>query len=252
MMTQVESNNLHLQQQLEDEQDARAELARELDLIQEFIRTAGHDLMTPITTLKTSLYLLQRKPDLATPDRLSMMEGQLARLSNMVGAMGLMARLDGKTELNFDETDVVAIIHEALRIVNDGAKSKNVALYATVSDNLPEVALHFEEFKRALVNLLDNAIRYTAENGEVGVNVFEMHGYLCVDVQDTGIGLSDDEIQHLFERFYRGDDAGHAGDLGAGMGLPIVKRIVDLHGGKVRVSSEYGEGSTFRIMLPLD
>lgn len=251
-MTQVEDKQLHLQQQLEDEQYARAELMRELDMMQEFIRTAGHDLKTPLTTLKTSLYLLQRKPELATPDRLSMMEGQLDRLSNMVGAMGLMARLDGKTELNFDETDVMTIVYEALRIVHDRANDKSLALNAVATDNLPQLALHFEEFKRAMVNLLDNAIRYTPENGEVTVNVFEMHGYLCVDINDTGIGLSDDELEHLFDRFYRGSDAGQSDDLGAGMGLPIVKRIVDLHGGKVRVSSEYGEGSTFRIMLPLD
>lgn len=254
MMTQMDNRNTDINDvlnALHHEQNARIELERELHLMHLFVRRAGHDLKTPITTLKTSLYLLQRKPDLATPERLNMMEAQLDRLSNLIDAMGLMARLEDLQDLTFDEDDIGTVITEAIWDVTENAKAREIVIVQDFADDLPRVAVNYGELKRALVNLLDNAIRYSQDDGAVFVRVFEMHGYLCVDVTDTGVGVAPEEINHLFERFYRGNDSSSRADLGAGMGLPIVQRIVELHSGKIRVMTQAGEGSTFRVMLPI-
>lgn len=251
MMNELDHIQDDLEQQLRQEEYARAELEREVELLHRFISAASHDLRNPISTLKTSLYLIQRKPELATDDRMAIMEGQLERLSHLVNAMSLMSRLDGKSQLAYDETDIMVVIHEALWVVDEMVKANNIQMSLETPQHIPQVSINFEEFKRALVNLLDNAIRYTAKGGNVTIKLSEMHGYLCVDVVDTGKGLSDTEVSHLFERFYRGDDTGDATDTGAGMGLAIVKRIIELHGGKIRVTTEQNVGSTFRLMLPI-
>ncbi|MGB7339762.1 MAG: HAMP domain-containing sensor histidine kinase [Phototrophicaceae bacterium] len=251
MMVQTDNQLEQLQQQVIEEQRMRAERELELQQMYAFLSHAAHDLKTPITTLKTSLYLLQRKPQLATPERLSMMEGQLDRLANLIDAMSLMARLDDQSELDMNETNLGVVIDEAVWSITDRAKAKSITIQQDLLANIPVLSLNFEESKRALVNLLDNAITYSDPNSAVTIRVFEMHGYLCVDIVDEGTGLSDEEIARLFERFYRGDDAGHGDDQGAGMGLPITKRIAELHGGKMRVITEKGQGSTFRIMLPI-
>lgn len=251
MMVHADNKLEELEQQLLEEQRARAELEHELHLMHSFVGRAGHDLKTPITTLKTSLYLLQRKPELATQERLSMMEGQLDRLANLIDAMSLMARLENETALAFDETDLQTIVQEALWSLDEPINSKSITIVQEIAKDLPPLSLNFEEFKRALINLLDNAIRYSAPHDKVTIHTHAMHGYLCVDIVDEGQGLSDDEMAHLFERFYRGDDAGAVNDQGAGMGLAIAKRIVELHGGKMRVITEKSVGSTFRMMLPI-
>lgn len=251
MMNEINHIYEGLEDKLQQEEYARAELQREVNLLHRFISTASHDLRNPISTLKTSLYLMQRKPELATQDRMTVMERQLERLSHLVDAMSLMSRLDGKSELMFNETDIMVVIHEALWAVDEMVQANNIQISLETPQQIPKVYLNFEEFKRALVNLLDNAIRYTPGGGDVTIRLFEMHGYLCVDVIDTGKGLSHTEVSHLFERFYRGDDAGTESDTGAGMGLAIVKRIMELHGGKIRVTTEQTVGSMFRLMLPI-
>lgn len=250
MMVKIDDAHEELQHELHEDRYIRAELERELSLLHRFISTASHDLRTPISTLKTSLYLMQRKPEMVTSERMDTMNHQLERLSNLVDALSLMSRLDDKSDLPFDENNIMSVIHEAIWVVEAITNAKNIQITLETPPNIPSVELNFEEFKRALVNLLDNAIRYTANGGNVTIRVFEMHGYLCVDVVDTGHGLTDEEVSHLFERFYRGEDAGNAADVGAGMGLAIVKRIMELHLGKIRVTTQKGIGSIFRLMLP--
>jgi len=252
MMVELDNHIDELHQQLEEERLARAELERELHQLHLFIRSAGHDMKTPITTLKTSLYLLQRKPELAVPERLTMMEQQLERMTNMVDAMGLMARLDGETALVYDESDILAVVQEAIRSVADIAEEKSVDIQVETANILPDIQLNFEESKRALVNILDNAVRHSESQSAVNIEIFESHGYLCVDVMDSGAGLTDAEIENLFEPFFRGDDTGNHSETGVGMGLPIARRIIELHGGKIRVMTEEGSGSTFRLMFPVN
>lgn len=240
-----------LQQQLEAEQLARTEAEERVAELQRFIRDAGHDLKTPLTTLKTSLYLLQRSAEMATPKRLDMMTGQVERLSHLVETILLLSRLNGGETLEFDETNLHMVINEAIMGVQSYADQRRISFELDIPTPIPSVQLNFERFKSVIINMLDNAIRYTDEGGIISIYVYEQHNFLVLDIVDAGKGMSEEEVMHVFDYFYRGEDAGNADDKGAGLGLPIAKRIVELHGGKCRVMSELGVGSTFRVMLPL-
>ena len=105
--------------------------------------------------------------------------------------------------------------------------------------------------KRMLANLIDNAIRYTPEDGTITLSLFRDDGWACLEVADNGIGIAPEHLPHIFDRFYRVDKARSRSKGGTGLGLAIVKRIAEQHGGKVTVASEPNEGSTFTVWLEL-
>jgi signal transduction histidine kinase len=128
-----------------------------------------------------------------------------------------------------------------------------LALIFEPGADLPSVCIARDQLVRVAQNLVANAINYTpAGHVRVSTHLAEERGQVCLRVQDTGIGIEPEELPRLFERFYRSPRAVESGVAGTGLGLAIVKEIVDLHGGEIEVESRVGEGSTFRVWLPLD
>jgi two-component system OmpR family sensor kinase len=223
-------------------------------VLRQFISDASHDLRQPLATMNTSLYLLRRKVgDLGGGARhLDTLDAQLAHLTRLLEDLFAMSRLD-EPEL-FMERAPLDIDELVARVVQDQrpiAVEKGHVLKFEPAGKLPPVLADHAELRRALTHVLANALTYTHDGGQITVRTLLQDPYVCVEVQDTGIGISSEDLPHIFERFYRADLARQTETGGSGLGLAIVQKIIENHSGSIEVQSTPGAGSTFRVCLPL-
>ena len=142
------------------------------------------------------------------------------------------------------------IIKEYGRVLKVTKKPSNIEFKTIIPEDLPSISGDPGKLKRVLVNLVSNAVKYNVDYGEVTVELRAIDGKVVIEVSDNGPGIPEDNIPHLFERFYRvPDEIGFT--EGTGLGLTIAHRIIEEHGGRIEVESELGEGSTFRCILPV-
>jgi two-component system sensor histidine kinase SenX3 len=221
-------------------------------LRRDFVANASHELKTPVASiLALSETLRQAAADdpEAVARFLSLLEREAARLAHLVGDLLELSRLEGGTpeaeEVRLDR--VVTAEAERLRPRAEGA-----GLRLTVDAAAPVVVWGAEADLELLVhNLLDNAVRYTPEGGEVRVTVGQADGSAELVVDDTGIGIPSKDLDRIFERFYRVDAARSRETGGTGLGLSIVRHVAEAHGGAIGVRSVLGAGSTFVVRLPV-
>ncbi len=224
---------------------------RELDALKErFVADAAHDLGNPVAVLNTSLYMLRLSPN-QIEQRLPVLEYQVKRLDALVKDLLTISQLDREAEL-MDTAPVqfLPLVHQVVQGQQLLAGQKQIHLTADLPDDLPTVLGDFESIERVIVNLVANALAYTPDGGQVHVQVSRQHGEVIFSVKDTGIGISPSELGRIFDRFYRTPSARRK-TAGTGLGLPIVKKIVELHSGRIEVESEEGKGSEFRVYLPI-
>jgi two-component system, OmpR family, phosphate regulon sensor histidine kinase PhoR len=224
----------------------------ELDQLKsKFIADAAHELRAPITALNLRLYLLEH----AAPERhgqyLTEFKTQLARLTKLSEDLLAISRLDAlDATARFGLVDLNHVVEDVVIAYRPMAETNGLVLSVEYNSALPAVWGDSQQLTRVGANLIANAIHYT-ESGQVMVRTLldvERH-QVCVEVQDTGVGIHAQDMPHLFERFYRGENT--TGASGTGLGLSIVKEIVDLHGGSIHIESQLGKGSIFRVCLPL-
>lgn len=231
-----------------------AENARLIELDQlksKFIADASHELRSPITSLNLRLYLLEH----AAPERrahyLNEFKEQLGRLTRLSEDLLAISRLDALDATGkFGFVDLNQVIEEVVIAYRPMAETAGLTLIADYAPHLPSVIGEYRQLGQVSANLVANAIHYT-ESGQVMVrtSLDVDQKQACIEVRDTGVGIHPQDMPHLFERFYRGEHT--AGIPGTGLGLSIVKEIVDLHGGRIHVESQPGNGSLFRVCLPL-
>jgi signal transduction histidine kinase len=172
-------------------------------------------------------------------------------MSNLVERLLALARLDaGVDQLRPQQVDASELAEECAALVRPLAEARGLKLL--VERNGPAfLRADPAKLREVVTNLLHNAIQYNRPDGSVELKVARENGCLEVEVKDTGIGISAEARQHIFERFYRADPARSADGLHAGLGLSIVKGYVDLMGGTIAVESTEGKGSTFRVRVPV-
>lgn len=232
---------------------------RELDAIRrEFISNVSHELKTPLTSIHGYAETLL-DDDFSDVEMarhfLSIIEAESARMSRLINdLLDLQKMEEGKTTFNFDEVNVAEVVEYVARIVKPLSESLGVEVSVSCETDAT-VKGDFDRLVQAVLNLTDNAIKYTSQK-EKG----EKHVYLScettndeciVSVKDTGPGIPSNAIPRLFDRFYRVDKARSRKIGGTGLGLSIVRMIVDKHNGRIDVSSEEGKGTEFKIHLPL-
>jgi two-component system phosphate regulon sensor histidine kinase PhoR len=173
------------------------------------------------------------------------------RLINIVRDLLLLAQLEEKgVELEIEEVDLKALAEQTMRIFDAQAKEKNLALRLESPADLPPVLADPFKIEQVLINLLDNAIKYT-DKGEVSLVLGRSDQDVTIAVHDTGIGMPKEKLSRIFERFYVIDKSRSRKTGGTGLGLSIVKHIALLHGGEVSVESAPGAGSHFHVRLPV-
>ena len=231
----------------------KAEVARQSDELKSMLLDAvAHEFQTPLTTIKaaTSAMLAERPPPPEQQaDLLRLVGEETQRLSSLVSDAIQMARIEaGKIHLERERVPAAVLVEDALRDKRSMLTECNVAV--DVPPDLPHLWADPELIVLALRQLIDNAVKYSAPNSDVEIDARQADGQVVLSVRDHGQGISQADLPHVFEKFYRGRQS--RGQIaGAGLGLAIARAVVDAHGGKIWAESRAGEGSVFRIALPL-
>lgn len=221
----------------------------------EFVANVSHELRTPLTSIRGFLETLLdgAVEDPLTARRfLEIMAVETNRLTRLIDDLLHLSRLeDRRTVLRRERVDMATVVGRVVDIFQTGAREKGLELGVEVEAHLPPVSGDPDMLAQVLVNLVDNAVKYTPEGGRITIRAGVVGGRLRVSVADTGVGIPEESLSRVFERFYRVDKARAREQGGTGLGLAIVKHIVEAHGGRVWAESEVGRGSTFTFELPV-
>ncbi len=228
---------------------------KELEKIrQDFVANVSHELRTPLTTIKGYAETLLEgalKEDVAS-QFVQVIKRHTDRLTKIVEDLLVLSKIESKEfRLNLEFLSLPELINEVLDLAKDAAVKKNISI--TKNEISPSLLVEADRdyIEQVLVNLLDNAIKYTPEGGKVTVSAIEKdQKEIEISVQDNGIGIPQKDLPRIFERFYR-VDKGRSQELGGtGLGLSIVKHIIQVHRGRIWAESQLGKGSTFNFTLP--
>jgi heavy metal sensor kinase len=230
-----------------------ARLQEAIDGSKQFVADASHELRTPLTVMRGELEGLAQDRQLGgeTRETLGSVLEEVERLAEIVESLFALSRLDaGETSAEwrrFDLAELAATTAEQMSLL---ATDKNVSV---TCDSAPGVMVEGDpaRLKQVIVNLLDNAIKYTAAGGRVRLSVRREQDCAVLEVNDDGIGIPAEALPHVFKRFFRVDSSRSREQGGAGLGLAIVKSICSAHGAEIEVVSAVGKGSTFRLRQPL-
>lgn len=235
---------------------AMVPITRAFSRQREFVADASHELRTPLSVLLSSINAMEMTLELKKDDYPSKlllnMKNEVKRMNGLVGDLLTLARSDsGKVELMMERFDFLPIAEGAIQSVQAMAEPKQIRIHF----DAPEKLMIYGDRQRLtqlLYILLDNAIKYTPNGGEVFLSLSIKGKELFIAIKDTGIGIKPEDYDHIFERFYRVDKARTRQAGGHGLGLAIAKWIVESHKGNIKVSSEIGKGSTFIIRIPFE
>jgi PAS domain S-box-containing protein len=231
----------------------RLELAlanERLELFREFMTNITHDLKTPLSVINTSVELMERIKDAdRQKEKIAAIKEQTARLDKYIQDMLTISRLDHAPDLALRPVDFNRLATDARDRLQPTAEKKNVTMQLEFEPQAPYVLADEGELDRMLVNLVENALNYTPEGGNIWIRTRIDQDNVVAEIADTGIGIGEKDLPRIFDRFYRADTA--RSTKGTGLGLSIVKRIVEMHGGTIDVDSTPGKGTTFCIRLPL-
>lgn len=232
----------------------KTEAARESDRLRSILLdSVTHEFRTPLTAIKASAETLLANVELDKPQRkdlLAVINEESDRLNRLVGEASEVAQLDAhQLEFNFEPQQIREAIDGALKSASQSLQLHPVQLQ--IPDDLPLVRMDVERIREVLVHLLDNAGKYSPEGTPIQITVEHRNGEVVTSVADHGPGIEDMEQEMIFEKFYRGRDQRMIVQ-GTGMGLAIAKAIVELHGGKIGVTSQFGRGSLFYFSLPAE
>ena len=230
---------------------------RELDRLKDdFVATVSHELRTPLTSMMGFLEMIREGEAGELNDQqkrfLAIVYRSSERLQRLVGDLLFVARLDANgLQLRFGEARLDEIVRESVESSSALARSREVELVAEV-DDVPPVSGDKDRLAQLVGNLVSNALKFTPAGGRVTVRAFRDGGNAVMEIQDTGIGIPEAEQGRLFQRFFRSSTATEQAIPGTGLGLVISKAIAEAHGGTIGVISASGEGTCFRVEIPLD
>ncbi|MEA2080815.1 MAG: ATP-binding protein, partial [Pseudomonadota bacterium] len=232
------------------------ELQKTDSLRRELVANISHDLRTPLATLQGYLETLSLKEQVLSADEkrqyLQIALGHSQRLSQLVSELFELARLDSCETVVFSEpfslAELVQDVAQKFQLRADGA---GIRLQAELGNDTPMVYGDIGMMQRVLENLIENALRYTGKGGRITIGMVPDGDKVVVRVSDTGCGIPEEQLEHIFDRFYQaGGDSGRQGE-GSGLGLAIARRILELHGSRIEVHSQVDQGTTFSFPMPV-
>ncbi len=230
----------HLAISLQGVEERRRELTSDL----------AHELRSPITVIHGYLEMLSAGMTQMNRDILAQMTQEIERLMRLVGDLLELSKLEtGYLPLQLQPLPLAPLLKEIITNFTPASVQANCQLQLRLLNNLPPVYADRDRVKQILMNLISNAITYTP-NGTVSIRARSRGEHVWIAVTDTGIGIAQEDLPKVFERFWRADQSRDARTGGSGIGLAVTKRLVELHNGKIEVESELGKGSTFKFSLP--
>lgn len=217
----------------------------------QFVANVSHELKTPLTSIKGFSETLKFVKDEETRNKfLDIINEESERLTRLINDILTLSSIEQTKTVKHEEIDVGRETEKIYNLLAPKAESKNIRLNLKQTEQFI-IKGDIDNYKQLVLNLVDNAIKYTRENGEVNIQLDRYKDELRLIIQDTGIGIPEKHLNRVFERFYRVDKARDRAMGGTGLGLAIVKHIVLSMGGTIDLESEVGKGSTFTILLPM-
>jgi signal transduction histidine kinase len=236
---------------------AGRKLGREVQLARlknDLVANVSHELKTPLTSMRAlvdTLLEAEEFDERRTREYLQLMATENARLSRMIENFLTFSRLErNKFVFDFAPLQPTRVVDDAVAALGGRAQAPGCNLAVRVASDLPEIRGDGDALVTALLNLLENAWKYTGEEKNIVVRANAQNGSVCFTVEDNGVGLSRADSRVVFDRFHQADNRLSREGSGCGLGLSIVRSIVRAHDGDVQVASELGRGSTFTIMIP--
>jgi len=221
----------------------------------EFVHNVSHEFKTPLTLIRLYAEILEHKENLTAEQRSSgfqIITKESDRLSHMINNVLDFSRIEmGKKEFNFEAGDLPALVRDTLESYRYHLEKKGFTIHTEIATPIPETRFDREAMASVVINLLSNAMKFSPEHKEVTVRLRHQADRVALQVEDKGIGIKPSEQKRIFERFYRITDKEAPETRGSGLGLPLVKHIVEAHAGEIRLESEPGQGSLFTVILPL-
>lgn len=229
-----------------------AELARITRQRRQMTADIAHDLRTPLTVLAGYLEAMQDGTLAPTPQRIAMMQQEVAGLTRLVEDLRTLSLADAdQLYLRLEETEVGELLARVRDVYAPQAQQEEVALRVRVAPDLPLVTLDAARMRQVVGNLVSNALRHTPAGGVIMLEAAREGAGVLLRVRDTGSGIAAEELPHIFDRFYRGDASRNERRGASGLGLAIARSLVEMHGGTISVQSAPGVGALFSIYLPL-
>ena len=225
-----------------------ARLFQQSDLISEFV----HELRTPLSSLSTATYLLLR-PEMSHEQRdqiIHNIHNETMRLNALASSFLDLARLEsGRVQFRKNPFSIADLMYECKDVMASKAAEENIQVRVESPEGLPLLEADRDKIKQVILNLLSNAIKYNRPNGTVMLRAEASETEMTLFIQDTGVGIPDESLPHLFEKFYRVREH-ETRASGTGLGLTICKQIIHGHGGRIEIKSKIGVGTVFSIFLP--
>ncbi len=220
-------------------------------LKKDFVVNVSHELRTPLTAIKGFIETLEDELQGSFNHYIDIIKRHTNRLINIVQDLLLLSELEQpNTKLIKTSVDLNIIIDNVLKIFEQKLKEKNLQIQVSYKSHYPKLVMDIFKMEQVFINLIDNAIKYS-DSGTIEINCSYDENYAYISVKDNGIGISKEDQERVFERFYIVDKSRSKKFGGTGLGLSIVKHIILLHNGEITVESEKGKGTTFKIKLPL-
>jgi signal transduction histidine kinase len=220
-----------------------------------FIATVSHELKTPLASMRVLVDTLLEghvRDEAQAKEYLRLTAKENERLSRMIDNFLTFSRMErNKVAFTLVDARPAAIASDAIESARTKFAAHNCHLTVDIADDLPEIQADHDAMVTVLVNLLDNACKYTTDDKRISLRIYPDDGFVCFAVSDNGIGLARRHLRRIFDRFYQVDSSLARKAEGCGLGLSIVKFIVDAHKGKITVESKPGKGSTFTVRLPV-
>jgi heavy metal sensor kinase len=222
--------------------------------MKQFTADASHELRAPISLIRTTAEVAVQRDRAAGEYREALEDilHEAERTSQVVDSLMLLARADsGQEALEFQEIDARVLVKDAVEQGEKLARNKGLSFESDAPATAVQIRADADALRRVFLILIDNALKYTPPGGKVRVQIGSNGARAVASVSDTGIGISENDLPHVFDRFWRADKVRSRMAGGAGLGLSIARWIVDQHHGTLTAESKLGEGSTFRVSVPL-
>lgn len=220
-----------------------------------FVSSVSHEFKTPLTSIKALVERLQERK-VKDPDKMdhyfSVISHNADKLTRLVKNILDFSKIEeGKKEYEFVETDVVHLVSQQIAAFQKEEIQKDIKIQTYIDSSIPLLSLDKDALSQALNNLLDNALKFSPAGKEISVRVRKEPENVLIEIKDKGIGIPQEEMDKIFDKFYQGRSALRQSVKGTGLGLTLVKHTVEAHGGSISVKSKVGHGSTFSIIFPI-
>jgi len=220
--------------------------------LQQFTADASHELRNPLMAIKSNAAVALRYPEgmrAADTEKFQAIASATRQMTRLTEDLLLLARTDRHLQQNWQSIDLTETLQYLVQLYQPQAEAKQIRLESDIA-----AALHLTgdalQLTHLFTNLLVNALYYTSEKGIVGICAYQKGAYVLVDIQDTGVGILPEQIEYIFDRFWRADSSRSYSSGGAGLGLAIAQSVAQAHGGSISVESQMGKGSCFTVLLP--